>query len=282
VIRRERAPVTVGATVEVYGAELADGSIDAKFIEVEHGPAGASFVAFARVTSVNAGSYQPGASASAIVAAFGTNLAQRVETANRLPLPTTLGGVSVLVDGRAAGLFFVSPNQINYQAPEGMLPGSAQVSVMRGGAVVAQGTLELASVAPSLFTANSSGQGLPAGILLRVRANGQQSYEPLTGSAITRQPGDRLFLVLFGTGSSGAENSDGNSANGFAENVQVTIGSVNAPVIFAGAAPGFAGLEQMNIEIPTGARGSNLSVLIKVSDGEGRLTRANSVTISVQ
>ncbi len=282
VIKRERAAVRVGATVEVYGAELADGSIDAKFIEVEHGPAGAGFQAFAPVSSVNAGSFQTEASASAIIAAFGVNLAQRVETARNLPLPTTLGGVSVLVDGRPAGLFFVSPNQVNYQAPDGMLPGSAQVSVMRDGNVVAQGSLDLDNVAPSLFTANASGQGLPAGLLLRVRANGQQAYEPLTTSAITRQAGDRLFLVLFGSGMRGAENSDGNAANGFAENVQATIGGVNAPVIFAGAAPGFVGLEQCNIEILTGARGSNLTVLIKVSDGEGSVIRANTVTISVQ
>ncbi|MGH9853604.1 MAG: hypothetical protein ACREBD_27510, partial [Blastocatellia bacterium] len=147
---------------------------------------------------------------------------------------------------------------------------------------VAQGSLTLENVAPSLFTADSSGQGLPAGILLRVKANGQQAYEPLTHSAIIRQPGDRLFLILFGTGVRGAENSDGNTANGFAENVQATIGNANAPVIFAGVAPGFAGLEQMNVEIPTSARGTNLTVLIKVGDGEGKLIRANSVTISVQ
>jgi uncharacterized protein (TIGR03437 family) len=292
VIKRERATVALGATVEVYGAELADGSIDAKFIEVGHGPAGASFLAFAPVSSVNAGSYQTEASASAIVAAFGANMAQRVETARTLPLPTTLGGVSVLIDGRPAGLFFVSPNQVNYQAPDGMLPGSAQVTVMRDGNVVAQGSLNLGNVAPSLFTANANGQGVPAGVLLRIKANGQQTYEPLARFdaasnrfvpvTITRQPGDRLFLVLYGNGMRGAEDSDGNAANGFAENVQATIGSANAPVIFAGSISGFAGLEQINLEIPAGVTGSNLTVLIKVSDGEGKLIRANTVTISVQ
>ncbi|MGE0126895.1 MAG: DUF5666 domain-containing protein [Blastocatellales bacterium] len=281
VIFRERATIAIGATIEVYGAELADGSIDAKFIEVEHGPAGSSFVVFAPVSSVNAGSYQTTTSALAITAAFGANLASSVQSAASLPLPTTLGGVSVMVDGEPAGLFFVSPNQINYLVPEGVSPGSAQVTVMNNGAVVAQGSLNLGVVAPSLFTLNASGQGAPAGILLRVKANGQQSYEPLT-SAINRQPGDKLFLVLFGTGLSGAENSDNNPANGFAENVQATIGSANAPVIFAGAAPGFAGLEQMNIEIPSNVSGSNLTLLIKVNDGEGNLIRSNEVTISIQ
>src|SRR5262249_40190841 len=222
VIVRDRAAIALNVTVEIHGAELGDGSIDAKYIEVEHGPAGASFVTFAAATSVNAGSYLTTSASSAIPAAFGSNLASRVESAKNLPLPTTLGGVSVMVDGEPAGLFFVSPNQINYQVPDGLAPGSAQVTVMRDGAVVAQGSLDLGIVAPSLFTADASGTGTPAGILLRVSANGQQVYESLTGAAITRQPGDRLFLVLFGTGMSGTENSDGTAANGFAENIQVT------------------------------------------------------------
>ncbi|MCG3159974.1 MAG: hypothetical protein JMDDDDMK_01006 [Acidobacteria bacterium] len=281
VIFRERAAINLNVTVEIYGAELADGSIDAKFIEVEHGPAGASFVTFAPIASVNAGSFLTTSSAATITAAFGVNLAPRVESAKSLPLPTTLAGVSVLVDGEPAGLFFVSPNQINYLVPDGVSPGAAQVTVMNGGNVVAQGSLDLGVVAPSLFTLNASGQGAPAGILLRVKANGQQSYEPLA-SAIKRQPGDKLFLILFGTGLSGAENSDGSTANGFAENVQATIGNANAQVIFAGAAPGFAGLEQVNIEIPPNVSGSNLALLIKVSDSDGKLIRSNTVTISIQ
>ena len=281
-IFRERATIALNVTAEVHGAELADGSIDAKFIEVEHGPAGASFVAFAPVASVNAGNYQAMTAGSAITAAFGSNLASRVESASSLPLPTTLGGASVLVDGMPAGLFYASPNQINYLVPDGAPPGTAQVTVMKDGNVVAQGSLDLGVVAPSVFTADSSGSGRPAGILLRVRATGEQVYEPLTGSAITRQPGDRLFMVLFGTGMSAVEDSDGNAANGFAENIQATIGNLNAPVAFAGGAPGFAGLQQMNIEIPANATGSDLMLLIKVNDGDGKLVRANAVTISVQ
>lgn len=289
VIRRERATVAVGATVEIYGAELPDGSVDAKFIEVAHGPTGASFVAFAPLASVNAGSYLEGNASSAIIASFGSNLASGVEVAKTLPLPTELGGVSVWIDGNPAGLFFVSPTQINYQVPDELLPGAAQVAVMRDGQTVAQGTLELGNVGPSLFTADASGQGVPAGVLLRVKANGQQSYEPLatfsngkvTPVTITRNFGDRLFLVLYGTGWRGADDTDGNTANGVAENVQVTIGDKTAPVLFAGVAPGFAGLDQMNVEIPSGLTGT-ITILVKVGDGDGKVERTNSVTISIR
>lgn len=288
-IRRERAAVTVGATVEIYGVELADGTVDAKFIEVSHGPAGASFQAFAALTSVNAGNYQEGATSSAIIASFGSGLAGGVEVAKSVPLPTELGGVSVMIDGNPAGLFFVSPTQINYQVPEDVLPGAAQVTVMKDGQPVAQGTLELGNVGPSIFTADSSGTGVPAGVLLRVRANGQQSYEALatfnngkvTPVTITRNAGDRLFLVLYGTGWRSADDTDGNSANGVAESLEVTIGTAKATVLFAGEAPGFAGLDQMNVEIPMGVSGT-VTLMVKVNDGEGNIVRTNSVTISIR
>lgn len=292
VIHRERAAVAVGATVEIVGAELSNGEVDAKFIEVEHGPAGASFLAYEALTSVNAGSYLEANSSSSIIASFGRNLAATTVVATSLPLPTTLGGASVLVDGQPAGLFFVSPNQINYLAPEGLLPGLAQVTVVKNGVVVAQGSLTIDSVAPSVLTADASGQGAPAGLLLRIKANGEQVYEPLarydsgsgkfTPATIRRQAGERLFLVLYGTGLRGSDDADGNASNGVAENVQATIGVVKANVIFAGPAPGFAGLDQLNIELPANAAGANLTVLVKSNDGEGKVMRANGVAITIQ
>ncbi|MEP7343506.1 MAG: DUF5666 domain-containing protein [Acidobacteriota bacterium] len=288
-VSREQATIAIGATVEINGAELPDGSVDATFIEVGHGPTGARFVEFAPLTSVNAGSYLEGSAASAIIASFGSDLANGVEVATGLPLPTELGGVSVLIDGNPAGLFFVSPGQINYQVPEELLPGAAQVAVMKNGQVVAQGALELEFVAPSLFTADASGTGAPSGVLLRVRANGEQSYEPLvrydggraTPVTITRNAGDRLFLVLYGTGWRGADDADGNSGNGVAESIKATIGDATAPVVFAGSAPGFAGLDQMNVEIPVSVTGK-LDLLVKVDDGNGVVLRANVVAISIR
>lgn len=289
-IRREGSRIEVGAIVEVTGAELPNGEVDAKFLEISSSQTGGSFANFNPFTSVNAGSYQTGNSGSSIIAGFGANLAGGVATASSLPLPTTLAGVTVMVDGRPAGLFYVSPTQINYQAPDRLLPGSALVTVLRNSQVVAQGTLTLDATAPSIFTADGSGLGAPAGQLLRVKASGELRYEPLAtydaakGAIvpvpIVRQPGDKLFLVFYGTGLSEMEEGDGNPANGVAEHVEALLGDKPMKVLYTGVAPGFAGLDQINIELPEILTGT-FQITIRVNDGEGKVLSANQVTITI-
>jgi uncharacterized protein (TIGR03437 family) len=87
---------------------------------------------------------------------------------------------------------------------------------------------------------------------------------------------------LYGTGFRSAPNSDGNSGNGVAESVQATVGGVAADVLYAGPAPGFIGLDQINIEIPASvAAGSSISLLLRVSNGQS-LVQANAVTIAIE
>jgi uncharacterized protein (TIGR03437 family) len=292
-IERKFGMVAIGAFVEVEGALQSDGSVNAAEIEVKQGPAGGAFMNFNQVTMVGAAGYQDDNAPESIVSAFGANMSSVTATASTQPLPLSLGDVSVIIDGKQARLFFVSPNQINCQIPTGAAAGSANVVVMNKGQMVSQGSVQISGVAPSLFTANASGTGVPAGLVLRVKANGQQTFEPLarfdagskqfTAAPIARRAGDQLFLILFGSGLKQAQNSDGNSANGVAENVQVTIGGLAAQVIFAGSAPGFAGLEQINVRIPDNSPASpNTSVTVKVRDRLNNLKPANPVTISLQ
>lgn len=206
------------------------------------------------VASVNAASFQgPTLAAESIVAAFGTNLAPRTETATTTPLPTTLAGVTVRVRDannveRAAPLFFVSAGQINYLLPLGTANGTAQVTVSNGTTTLAAGAVRVVTTAPGLFAADASGQGLAATVVLRVRADGSQVFEnavrfdaatnrfvavPIDLGPATEQ----VFLLLFG---SGFRNSATTTAS---------IGGTNAPVSFAGATT-LAGLDQANVRIP--------------------------------
>jgi len=212
------------------------------------------------VITISAASFELTALApDSIAAAFGPRLATQTAVAASLPLPTELGGTIVEVNGRRAGLFFVSPNQINYLIPTDSESGALDVVVRAGDGTVSNGVVQVSRVAPALFTANADGQGVPAAALLRVRADGAQILESLarvdsaTGRQTTRPidlgpPGDRLFLILFLSGIRRAAdiNGDGN----LNETIRLLIGGNEVIPIYAGPAPGFAGLDQVNAEIP--------------------------------
>jgi uncharacterized protein (TIGR03437 family) len=66
-----------------------------------------------------------------------------------------------------------------------------------------------------------------------------------------------------------------------AELVEVSHGTTRLDVLYAGKAPGFAGLDQLNIALPTSLVGE-VKLTVRVRDGEGNVRRANEVTISVR
>ncbi len=239
-----------------------------------------------RIACVSAASFVPGALATeSIVAAFGNGLAKSTEVATAQPLPTTLAGTRVSVlDSlgveRFAPLFFVSPTQINFQVPPGTAAGKALVTIIHDDETVAAGSPQIEMVAPGLFSANASGQGLMIGVALRVKADGSQSYEPVVrfdeeqkrfvaapvdlGTAT-----DRVFLVLFATGV---------RHRGSLGAVSVKLGGVNAEALYAGPQGSFAGLDQLNVALPHSLAGRgeiDLSVLV-----EGQ--EANKLRVAVK
>src|SRR6185436_383352 len=116
----------------------------------------------ANVALVNAASYDTTVAPGSIGALFGSNLTtQGAQVAASVPLPTSLAGLSVTINGLAAPLFFASANQINLQVPSGVTAGTANIQVFRSGiaAPVATGTVSVADAAPGLFTVDSSGKG---------------------------------------------------------------------------------------------------------------------------
>ncbi len=247
---------------------------------------GSSANSLSGFASVSAASFAVGTVApESIVAGFGANLTAVTIAANALPLPDTLGGVAVTIKDvlgveRRAPLFFVSPGQVNYLLPAGVAVGEAVVTIQQSGNVVAAGLLQIAPVAPGLFTTDASGRGLPAATVLRVKADGSQIYEPIaTFNASTNRyeqlpidlgaVGDQLFLITFGTG---ARNRSALAA------ATATIGDATADVVFAGAQPDFVGLDQLNLAIPRSLAGrGNVDVVVRV-DGK----TANHVTINIK
>jgi uncharacterized protein (TIGR03437 family) len=238
------------------------------------------------VSGVSAASYDGSALTSeAIVATFGSGLATATQVATSVPLPTTLAGTTVKVKDstgteRLAPLFFVSPGQINHQIPPGTATGTATMTVTVGNTRGASGTAQIASVAPGLFSANSSGLGVASGYILRVRADNSQSIEPINqyDSAQSKfvavpidlgPPTDQVFLILFGTGIRFRSSLAG---------VSIKLGGVDAQVLFAGPQGDFVGLDQLNILVPRSlaARGDIDGVLIV--DGKN----ANTIRVTIK
>ncbi len=238
------------------------------------------------LASVSAASFAMGSvSAESIVTGFGENLSPMTAVADSLPLPETLGGISVVVRDaqgivRPAPLFFVSPTQINYLIPAGTASGEAAVFVRQGSSNAAAGLLQITTISPGLFTVDVSGKGLPAAVVLRITGDGSQSFEPIskfntaTGrfEAIPLDLGsstDQLILVVFGTG---CRNHSSLS------NVTALIGGITSEVLFVGAQGSLIGVDQANIIIPREVAGKgDIDVKLQI---EGKTS--NAVTIAMK
>jgi uncharacterized protein (TIGR03437 family) len=227
------------------------------------------------LANVSAASFTPatGLAAEAIAAVFGTNMATATVAATEVPLPVTLGGTTVRVRDslsieRLAPLFFVSPTQINYLVPSGTAPGLATVTITSGSGEISTGTVSIGTVAPGLFSANSTGTGLAAAVVFRRTAAGVDSFEPVVrfDSATNRfvavpidlgAESDQVFLIPYGSGIRG---------NSGLANVRATIGGVNAPVIYAGGAPGLLGADQLNLRLDRSLIGRGEVDVIVIAD----------------
>lgn len=241
------------------------------------------------VTSVSAASFEAVPLApESIIAAYGVRLATQTAIAtdtdpntSGVQLPTQLGGTTVEVKGRRAELFFVSPSQVNYLIPSATETGTADVVIKSGDGTISNGTVQIAPVSPAIFAANTNGKGVPAATLLRVKANGAQSYEPLSQSTmvdgkpiIVTKPidmgpeGDRLFLILFLSGVRRAG----------AGTVRVLIGGNEIAPSFSGATTDFVGLDQINVELPRDP--ALIGRMVNVSVAVGGVT-SNLVDIEI-
>lgn len=219
--------------------------------------------AMAGPRTVSSASYSLSAIASkSIVSAFGTNLATSTQIAAGTPLPTSLANASISVQDfkgieRLAPLFFVSPNQLNYEIPAGTASGPALIKFANGAQIIT-GTTIVAASAPAIFTLDASGLG-PAVALDAFTFTGA----PFNA---TRSDGQPNIITVFGTGL-GDDATD--IAANVAASVQATFDGQVATVAYAGQAPGFVGLNQWNIVFPAG-----------ISSGKHKLVVTRNAVVS--
>jgi uncharacterized protein (TIGR03437 family) len=194
-----------------------------------------------------------------IAAIFGQNLAAATRRAGTTPLPTTLAGASVTVNGVAAPLFYVSPTQINFQVPSDVPQGTATgYSSVAVAVTTAAGSSDAEMVdtyysGPGIFTLDGSGCG--QGAVLNVKADGSVS---VNGPGNSASPGD--YLEIFGTGGGSPRRPipDGAPAPMDTSEFSQFSGGVLLDGIpldgYRGKAPGMVGVDQINVQVPANVR----------------------------
>jgi uncharacterized protein (TIGR03437 family) len=184
-------------------------------------------------TALNTASSSALLSPGSWVSIYGANFAAAPQTAQTATLPITLGGVSVIAGGLAAPLSYVSPSQVNALIPfEVAIPTNTVVALMvtsAGGS--ASYNIRLTPKAPGIFSQDGSGLGMAL------------VFDTSFNTVATVHPNDTLILYAAGLGP-----VDGSGR--VVDPVEVYLGERKAQVLFAGLAPRFPGVYQLNVVAP--------------------------------
>lgn len=222
--------------------------------------AGALPAVAASLAVVNAAAYTAALAPLSIATAFGSDLAA-ASGATTVTVQDNAGSV------RAATLFYAYPQQIAFLIPAGTVPGSATVTLTSGDGTVSTAAVQISTVAPGLFSANASGQGVAAAVTLQGQ-NASLIFScgaaPLSCTAVPVIV-NQTVLELYGTGIRGHQTP-----------VTCTIGGISAPVSFAGAQGQFAGLDQVNVTLPASLAGQGQVNIVLTVDGQA----TNTVTMN--
>jgi uncharacterized protein (TIGR03437 family) len=219
-------------------------------------------------STVNAASFAPGLAPGALVSIFGRFLSLNEAGAPALPLPPSLGGAQATLNGRRLPLLFVSRSQINTQIPFDMPSGPATLRVTTANGF-GEATVEIQPIAPGIFSAGSD----PAVL----HQNGR-----LVTAASPAVPGEFVSIYMTGLGSVVGTVNTGEAAPSSPlapcrATVRVSLAGVEVTPTYAGLAPGFAGLYQVDVQVPASLRAGIWPLKVTVSG-----TDSNQAQISVQ
>ncbi len=163
----------------------------------------------------------------------------------------------VLFDGKPATLFYAGATQLNVLVPSDLTPNAnTEIVIKAQGATVADFSTKVAAAAPGIFTI-SNGTGQAA-------ANNEDG----TVNSATNPIARGSIIVLYATG-------EGQNI----ESINLTIGGTLAELLYAGHAPGFPGLMQINARVPAGTGPAGNLV---VSLGIGNAVSQTGVTIAAR
>jgi uncharacterized protein (TIGR03437 family) len=241
---------------------------------------------FAKLSSGLGSPVSPGS----LVAIFGSNLGTAEAHAGGTSFSNNLGGVSVTFNGVTAPLRDVLPSgpypSINAQVPfEASGPQSVVVTVNNVSSSAE--TTQIVAQAPGIFT-------IPSGIGAAVLVNQSDGSIAAPAGSIPGLPshpiavGQAAYFYATGLGAMSpavADGTDGGASGGTVHNVAgmptVLVDSIPVTPVFAGQAPYYPGVYQVNIVIPKGAHSGTVNLQIQSADGT--VTSATGIsTITIQ
>jgi uncharacterized protein (TIGR03437 family) len=214
---------------------------------------------------VNGASFASGGIAPGEIATiFGANLTSSggINLTSGLPLPTKFLDTSVLVNGSPAPLFAIDnvngQEQINFQVPwEVAAKPNATISVVNNGVSSPGVAVPVLAAQPGIISYAAAGGNF--GVILHANFQLADAAHPATA-------GEVVLIYCTGLGAVSSTPADGAPASGQTTKVAptVTIGGQKGAVSFSGLAPGFVGLNQVNVQVPSGTKSGNQMVVITV------------------
>lgn len=218
---------------------------------------------------LNAASFAPPGypiSPGGVMTLFGSGFPATAATASAPPFGTTLGGVSVTVNGTPAPVYSVTSTQISAIVPFAVTGSAATIVVTVNETKSNAVTVPLAPTSPGIFSFPATGIGSAAAL--------HSDYSLVSATSPATQ-GEIISMYLTGLGATNPKVQDGAAAPGAAPLAVITggiaiyVGGVQVPasqIYYAGLAPTLAGLYQVNFKIPVVAAG-NIGVAIQTNEG---------------
>jgi uncharacterized protein (TIGR03437 family) len=213
---------------------------------------------------VNAADFTVAVAPGSLVSVFGQNLSPVNLATAEMPLPTALGDSCLTVNGALVPMLFVSPAQINAQLPYN-LDGIVTIVLHTPGGVSDNFVISMSDAAPGVFTAILDGTGYTVPTVVRATNN------LLVTPSNPVHRGDAIVIYLTGLGRTLPEVQAGAPAPReplavVEVPVELDLGGVALPVLYAGLTPGFAGLYQINAHVPSWVP-TGMSVRLTIRQG---------------
>ena len=241
---------------------------------------------------VNAATFQLGVPVApgSIATIGGGSIAANTAEATGNTWPVTLADRQVVInDQLTSPIYFVGTNQINFQIPSNAPAGSDRVAVRLAdtGELVAGGSVVISPAEPGLFTSSQNGAGqaaalnqdnslnsssnpAPAGSTIQLYGTGQGLVSPAVADGTAAPSSPLSYTVAVPT-------SNSTTCLNSQPSLCVAIGSNFGNIQYSGLAPGYIGLWQINVTIPTGTPSGSVGLRV-VIDG----VPSNQVTIAVR